>query len=185
MSTPSATTSRRWSSTPICSKRCSATPDPDKKAKEIEIKLVAPPAQARGRPAVQGARRAARGAEGAARAGPARQHRVPQGAPRARQGRRRSRERAAEPIEDEDRGKAALTELFEEVRERATRRSSSSASSTTSTRSSAYVRFAGWQNTHAGEREVKMALRKTLFKYKLHQDQELFDRAYGYIRQYY
>jgi type I restriction enzyme R subunit len=35
------------------------------------------------------------------------------------------------------------------------------------------------------EREVKMALRKTLFKYKLHQDQELFDRAYGYIRQYY
>jgi len=48
-----------------------------------------------------------------------------------------------------------------------------------------YVRFAGWQNTHAGEREVKMALRKTLFKYKLHQDQELFDKAYGYIRQYY
>ena len=47
------------------------------------------------------------------------------------------------------------------------------------------VRFAGWQNTHAGEREVKKALRKTLFKYKLHQDQELFDRAYGYIRQYY
>ena len=48
-----------------------------------------------------------------------------------------------------------------------------------------YVRFDGWQNTHAGEREVKMALRKTLFKYRLHQDQELFDRAYGYIRQYY
>jgi|GEM_PF-2579764 len=37
-----------------------------------------------------------------------------------------------------------------------------------------YVRFDGWQSTHAGEREVKMALRKTLFKYKLHQDQELF-----------
>ena len=29
------------------------------------------------------------------------------------------------------------------------------------------VRFPGWQNTHAGEREVKKALRKTLFKYKL------------------
>ena len=27
-----------------------------------------------------------------------------------------------------------------------------------------------------GEREVKMALRKTLFKYRLHQDQDLFDR---------
>jgi len=38
---------------------------------------------------------------------------------------------------------------------------------------------------HAGEREIKRALRKTLFKYKLHQDQELFERAYNYIRQYY
>ncbi len=26
-----------------------------------------------------------------------------------------------------------------------------------------YVRFDGWQNTHAGEREVKMAPRKTRF----------------------
>jgi len=48
-----------------------------------------------------------------------------------------------------------------------------------------YVRFDGWQNTHAAEREVKMALRKTLFKYKLHQDQDLFDRADGYICAYY
>ena len=48
-----------------------------------------------------------------------------------------------------------------------------------------HVRFEGWQSTHAGEREVKQALRKTLFKYKLHQDGELFDRAYGYVRQYY
>jgi type I restriction enzyme R subunit len=47
------------------------------------------------------------------------------------------------------------------------------------------VRFDGWQQTHAGEREVKKALRKTLFKYKLHQDQELFGRAYGYICTYY
>ena len=38
-----------------------------------------------------------------------------------------------------------------------------------------HVRFEGWQTTHAGEREVKKALRKTLFKYRLHQDQELFD----------
>jgi len=47
------------------------------------------------------------------------------------------------------------------------------------------VRFPGWQSTNAGEREVKIALRKTLFQYKLHQDQELFDRAYEYIRKYY
>ena len=47
------------------------------------------------------------------------------------------------------------------------------------------VRFPGWQGTAAGEREVKKALRKTLLKYNLHTDQDLFDRAYGYIREYY
>lgn len=45
--------------------------------------------------------------------------------------------------------------------------------------------FPGWQQTAAGEREVQKALRKNLLKYKLHTDQDLFDRAYGYIRQYY
>ena len=29
------------------------------------------------------------------------------------------------------------------------------------------------------------ALRKALFKYKLHADEELFEKAYSYIRQYY
>jgi type I restriction enzyme R subunit len=47
------------------------------------------------------------------------------------------------------------------------------------------VRFPGWQSTASGEREVKKALRKTLFKYKLHTDQELFDKAFEYIREYY
>ena len=47
------------------------------------------------------------------------------------------------------------------------------------------VRFLGWQQTSSGEREVKKALRKSLLKYQLHQDGDLFDRAYGYIRQYY
>jgi type I restriction enzyme R subunit len=47
------------------------------------------------------------------------------------------------------------------------------------------VRFDGWQATHAGEREIKKALRQTLFKYKLHQDSELFERAYSYIREHY
>jgi type I restriction enzyme, R subunit len=47
------------------------------------------------------------------------------------------------------------------------------------------VRFDGWQQTVAGEREVQKALRKTLLKYQLHKDQELFDKAYGYIKQYY
>jgi type I restriction enzyme R subunit len=47
------------------------------------------------------------------------------------------------------------------------------------------VRFDGCQHTSAGEREVQRALRRALLKYKLHRDQELFERAYGYIRQYY
>jgi type I restriction enzyme R subunit len=47
------------------------------------------------------------------------------------------------------------------------------------------VRFAGWQNTSTGEREVQKSLRKALLKYKLHKDQVLFDRAYAYIKVYY
>ena len=47
------------------------------------------------------------------------------------------------------------------------------------------VRFPRWQFTSAGEREVKQVLRRTLLKYRLHKDQELFDKAYGYVRQYY
>ncbi len=47
------------------------------------------------------------------------------------------------------------------------------------------VRFPGWQTTAGGEREVQKSLRKTLLKYKLHTDQPLFDRAYGYIKEYY
>ena len=93
-------------------------------------------------------------------------------------------ERAEPPIEREEKGKAALTELFQEAKTPETpiivERVVNNIDEIVR-----YVRFDGWQNTHAGEREVKMALRKTLFKYRLHQDQELFDRAYGYIRQYY
>jgi len=93
-------------------------------------------------------------------------------------------DRAAEPIGDEALGKAALTELFQEVKNKNTpiivERVVTDIDEIVR-----YVRFDGWQETFAGEREVKMALRKTLFKYKLHQDQGLFDKAYGYIRQYY
>jgi type I restriction enzyme R subunit len=93
-------------------------------------------------------------------------------------------ERAQPPVEREAQGKAALTELFEAVKNPETpiivERVVNDIDEIVR-----YVRFDGWQNTHAGEREVKMALRKTLFKYKLHQDQELFDKAYGYIRMYY
>ena len=88
------------------------------------------------------------------------------------------------PDEDEDRGKAALTELFNEVKTEATpiivERVVADIDDIVR-----LVRFPGWQNTSAGEREVKKALRKALFKYKLHADDELFEKAYSYIRQYY
>ena len=93
-------------------------------------------------------------------------------------------EKATPPEEDEDRGKAALTELFEQVRNEKTpiivERLVAKIDEIVR-----LVRFPGWQTTSAGEREVKKALRKTLFDFKLHQDTELFEKAYGYVRQYY
>lgn len=93
-------------------------------------------------------------------------------------------EKETPPAEDEDRGKAALTELFEQVRTEDTpiivERIVAKIDEIVR-----LIRFPGWQTTSAGEREVRKALRKTLFDFKLHQDTELFDKAYGYVRQYY
>ncbi len=93
-------------------------------------------------------------------------------------------EKETPPEEDEDRGKSALTELFNEVKTADTpiivERVVADIDEIVR-----LVRFPGWQNTLAGEREVKKALRKSLFKYKLHADEELFEKAYSYIRQYY
>ncbi len=85
---------------------------------------------------------------------------------------------------DEDRGKAALTELFTEVRNDQTPKMVERIVNDID-EIVRLVRFPGWQQTSAGEREVKQALRKTLLKYALHQDKELFGKAYEYIRQYY
>jgi type I restriction enzyme R subunit len=93
-------------------------------------------------------------------------------------------EKETPPAQDEDRGRAALTELFQEVRDPATpvvvERLVDDIDQIVR-----IVRFPGWQQTSAGEREVKKALRGALFKYRLHSDKELFEKAYGYIRQYY
>ena len=84
----------------------------------------------------------------------------------------------------QDQGKAALTELFEEIRNDKTPIVVEKIVADID-EIVRIVRFDGWQDTTAGQREVKKALRSTLLKYKLHGDQELFDRAYGYIEQYY
>jgi len=93
-------------------------------------------------------------------------------------------EKEVPPAEDEDRAKTALTELFQQTR-------------TTDTPIVVErivddiddivrkIRFEGWQATEGGKREVRKALRRTLAKYKLHKDEELFEKAYGYVKEYY
>ena len=93
-------------------------------------------------------------------------------------------EKETPPQEDEDRGKAALTELFNEVKTASTPIMVERVVAEIDTISRS-VRFPGWQNTQAGERKVKQALRLALFKFQLHTDEDLFEKAYSYIRQYY
>jgi len=93
-------------------------------------------------------------------------------------------EKAAEPEEERDRAKEALTELFQEAKSKNTHiiveRIVADIDEIVKK-----VRFPDWQHTSQGERLVQKELRRALLKYKLHTDQEIFDRAYGYIRQYY
>lgn len=93
-------------------------------------------------------------------------------------------EKEVVPEEEIDKGKAALTELFEGVRNENTpiivKRVVDDIDEIVK-----YVRFPGWQDTSTGRQDVKKALRQTVWiKYKIH-DKELFDKAYGYVEQYY
>lgn len=93
-------------------------------------------------------------------------------------------ERKVDPEEERDQAKEALTELFNEAKSKATHiiveRIVNDIDEIVRK-----VRFPDWQHTSQGERLVQKELRRTLLKYKLHTDQELFDRAYAYIQQYY
>ena len=93
-------------------------------------------------------------------------------------------EKAAEPEEERDRAKEALTDLFQEAKTKNTHiiveRIVTDIDDIVKK-----VRFPDWQHTSQGERLVQKELRKALLKYQLHRDQDLFDRAYSYIRQYY
>ena len=93
-------------------------------------------------------------------------------------------ERTVEPATSEERGKNALSELFEEARNDRTHIMVERVVNDID-EIVRHVRFEGWQTTHAGKRQVKQVLRTTLLKYRLHQDQDLFDQAYGYIQEYY
>ena len=93
-------------------------------------------------------------------------------------------EKSTPPEENEDRGRAALTDLFQRARSPETpivvERIVDDIDDIVR-----QIRFDGWQNTEAGQREVRKALRRTLAKYKLHQNADLFDKAYEYLAEYY
>ncbi|MEX1119606.1 MAG: type I restriction-modification system subunit M N-terminal domain-containing protein [Terrimicrobiaceae bacterium] len=93
-------------------------------------------------------------------------------------------EKMADPEDEQNQALAALTELFNEVKSKNTHviveRIVTDIDAIVKS-----VRFPDWQNTSQGEREVRQVLRRTLLKYKLHTDQDLFEKSYGYIRQYY
>jgi type I restriction enzyme R subunit len=93
-------------------------------------------------------------------------------------------EKEVAPEEERNRAKEALTDLFNEAKSRNTHiiveRIVADIDDIVRK-----VRFPDWQHTSQGERLVQKELRRTLLKYKLHTDQELFDKAYEYIRQYY
>lgn len=95
-----------------------------------------------------------------------------------------SAEKNADPAQEGDRAKEALTELFNDVKGKNTNiiveRIVADIDEIVKK-----VRFPDWQHTTQGERIVQKELRRTLLKYQLHTDHELFDKAYGYIRQYY
>lgn len=93
-------------------------------------------------------------------------------------------EKEVVPEEEIDKGIAALTELFNGIKNRSTpvivERIVADIDNIVK-----IVRFDGWQSTTEGKREVRKALRSVVYiKYKI-KDEEVFNKAYGYIEQYY
>ena len=93
-------------------------------------------------------------------------------------------EKTVVPPEEIDKGKAALTELFNGVKNAETPVIVERIVADID-RIVKAVRFEGWQNTSAGQREVRKVLRNVIWnQYKI-RDNEVFSKAYRYIEQYY
>ena len=93
-------------------------------------------------------------------------------------------EKGTEPETEQKNAKAPLTELFLELKTDTTpaivERIVNDIDEIVRV-----VRFDGWQNSTVGEREVKRELRKVLWtKYQI-KDEDLFNRSYDYIKEYY
>lgn len=93
-------------------------------------------------------------------------------------------EKSVDEVPREEQGKAALTELFDALRtdetpiivENVVNRIDEVVRG---------VRFDGWQSTIGGDQEVRRALRKTLYMQFKIRDSDVFDKALGYVREYY
>jgi type I restriction enzyme R subunit len=93
-------------------------------------------------------------------------------------------EKETVPEEEIDKGKAALTELFNSVKNANTpiivERIVNDIDGIVK-----IVRFDGWQNTTTGKQEVKKSLRQVVWvKYKI-KDEDVFNKAYSYVEMYY
>ena len=93
-------------------------------------------------------------------------------------------EKETVPEKEIDKGKAALTELFNSVKNKNTpiivERIVNDIDDIVK-----IVCFPEWQGTTTGKQEVKKALRSVIWvKYKI-KDKELFDKAYSYVEMYY
>ena len=93
-------------------------------------------------------------------------------------------EKAADEMPREEKGRAALTELFDALKgdqtpiivENVVNRIDEVVRG---------VRFEGWQSTIRGDQEVRQALRKTLYVQFKIRDNDVFEKALGYVREYY
>lgn len=93
-------------------------------------------------------------------------------------------EKETVPEEEVNKGRAALTELFNGVKNKNTpiivERIVTDIDDIVK-----IIRFDGWQGTTQGKKEVRKALRSIVdIKYKI-KDKEVFDKAYSYIEMYY
>ena len=93
-------------------------------------------------------------------------------------------EKEVEPEDSEDKGKAMLTRLFETVKNKNTpvivERIVADIDGIVR-----IVRFPGWQDSRQGRISISRSLRDVIMtKYRI-KDKEVFDKAYGYVEQYY
>ncbi len=93
-------------------------------------------------------------------------------------------EKTANEVPREEQGKAALTELFEALKGDETPIIVTNVVDRIDEVVRA-VRFDGWQSTIRGDQEVRQALRKTLYVQFKIRDNDVFEKALGYVREYY